>query len=75
MADRQRKGRQYKGRDHHLCKLTEDQVLEAFGLKGIETCTSIASRMGVTPSNIKAIWQGTNWSHLTGKVRQCKSLV
>lgn len=71
MADRQSKGRQYKGASHHRAKFTEQQVLEVFALKGHESSTSIAKRLGVSKSSIKAIWQGRNWSHLTGKVCQC----
>ena len=74
MGDRQEKGRQYKGTDHHFCKLTEEDVLTIFNSRGIKTCTVLADDFGVSKSAVKAIWQGVNWSHLTGKV-PCKSSV
>lgn len=70
MFDRQQKSRQYMGTRHHLCKLTEDQVLEIFSLRGIETSPNLADRFGVSKSAIKQIWLGRNWSHLTGRVPQ-----
>lgn len=69
MADRQRKGRQYKGERHHRAILTEQDAIEIFNLKGKETCTSIAARKNCSRSAVKAIWQGVNWSHVTGKVK------
>lgn len=72
MADRQRKGRQYKGRDHHLCKLTEEQVIQIFNARGTRTSVELAKDFGVSKSAIKLIWQGRNWSWLTGKVAVCK---
>lgn len=69
-ADKVEKGRQCKGTDHHLCKLSEEQVIEIFRLRGIETSTSLARRFNISKSTVKAIWSGRNWSHLTGKVYQ-----
>jgi hypothetical protein len=65
--DRHKKGRDYRGSHHHLAKLSEDNVLEILQLEGRFTSVVIAKRYGVSKSAIKAIFQGVNWSHLTGR--------
>jgi len=75
MADRQAKGRQYKGERHHRAILTEPQVLTILSLEGKSTSREIAARYSVSASTVKAVWQGVNWSYLTGRRKSpCCSL-
>lgn len=69
MADRQIKGRQYRGARHHLAKLSEDQVREILDLEGTKSSSEIGQLYGVSKSTIKAIFQGRNWASFTGRTK------
>ncbi len=67
--DRHTKGRDCRGSQHHLAKLTKTDVIEILKLEGKSTAGKIAQRFGVSTSTIKAIFIGTNWSWLTGRTK------
>lgn len=60
-----------RGEDHHLSKLTEEDVLGIVHLyaEGY-TVASLARATGVTPGAIWQILRGTTWSWLTGIGRE-----
>jgi hypothetical protein len=73
MADRDQKGRgnQPRGKHHGRTVLTEEQVLEIFNLfitappyRGRRA--ALARKYGVSAVAIGKVWNGDNWSHLTG---------
>ena len=64
-ADMVAKGRQARGVDQKLHKLTEDQVLEVRRLvAGGMTHVDVASIYGVHRSNVGYICQGKTWRHI-----------
>ena len=65
MADKVQKGRQAKGEDNGLSKLTEDQVREIKKrLLGTETISDIARDYPVDRKVVSRIKAGTNWKHI-----------
>ena len=64
MADKARKGRQYRpqGVKHHHAKLTEVQVREIRA--ATESHQVIARRYGVSAATVSLIQNRINWSHL-----------
>ena len=69
MRDMAERGRQHvpkpnsRGEKHHNAKLTEEKVREI--LLSNETRNAIATRMGVSPSTVKAIRNGRLWKHVS----------
>jgi len=56
-----------RGENHHLAKLTDDDVLKIVqALEEGYTMASIGRAFNVTTSNIQAIKRGLTWSWLTG---------
>lgn len=54
-----------RGSEHYDAKLTEELVLEVIAsLDSGETCGSIGRRMGVDPTAIVRIRNGTAWKHV-----------
>jgi len=64
MRDKVAKGRQTKGESTKRNKLTEAQAKEILGLKGTISSPKLASRYGVKPGAISAIWRGDAWAYL-----------
>ena len=67
-ADKELHGTRRLGSEHANAILDEVTVLDV--VKRIstgETQHAVARHLGVSPSAISAIWNGTNWSHLTGR--------
>lgn len=54
-----------RGSEHYEAKLTEERVIEAIdALAAGESCGSIGRRMGVDPTVIIRIKNGTAWKHV-----------
>ena len=67
------KGAFPRGESHPLVKLTAAQVLEVVERRGAgETCSSIASSLGIANMTVSSIMRGYSWRHLTGIERQPK---
>ncbi len=67
--DMARKGRARGplGESNGNSKLTKEDVLMIVqSVRGGSPVAEVASEFGVTPNNIKAICDGTTWSHITG---------
>lgn len=53
-----------RGQDRPSAKLTENQVLEIYKLKGILKAQDIADRYGVSKNTINCILRGSKWKYL-----------
>jgi len=65
-------GSNQKGIRSPRVKLTENQVLSIFKMKGSKTSIQVAKEFNITSSSIRHIWNGHTWSHLTNKFRSSK---
>lgn len=65
VLDRADHGRDRIGTQINTNKLSEEQVREIRGRKGLDTGVSLAKEFGVTPSTISSIYTGKNWRWLT----------
>jgi hypothetical protein len=65
MRDRQEAQRQARGSTNGRSKLTEDQVLEIWKLKGKVTQRTLAERFGVSIKAVGHIHSGYRWRHVT----------
>lgn len=66
IADKVRKGRQSRGHFSYRSKLTEaDARAVVAAIAAGETFTAIASRFGVTRTNVYNIATGRSWRHIT----------
>lgn len=60
-------GRSPRGERHHNCKLTKQQAIHIYSLRGKGlTQKKIAEKYGVSRGAISAILHGRTWSHTTG---------
>ena len=59
-----RTGLMQRGQDRPSAKLTEEQVLEIYKLKGILKSQDIANRYNVSKNTINCILRGSKWSYL-----------
>lgn len=64
MADKARKGRQYRGERHHLSKLTDEKVQLIKALFSRYTNAQIAEKFGVTRQAINSVRRGKSWTHV-----------
>lgn len=53
-----------RGADRPSSKLTEEQVLEIYKLKGVMSAAEIGSHYGVSKNTINCILRGSKWSYL-----------
>lgn len=60
------KGRDRRGEQHPMAKLTEGQVIEIYRVHMDEGLShrALASRFGVSPSCINDVLTGKNWAHV-----------
>ena len=63
MADRNSRGRQARGSNHGIAKLTEQQVLEIRAISGM-TQQAIADQYGVARKTINNIINRKRWTHI-----------
>ena len=59
-----RTGLMQRGQDRPSAKLTEEQVLEIYKLKGILKSQDIANKYNVSKNTINCILRGSKWSYL-----------
>jgi hypothetical protein len=57
------------GSVHGRTSLNEAQVVEIFAMKGLDTQRNIAKKFDVAPLVVHRIFNGQNWSHVTGMKR------
>ena len=62
-----------RGSKHHQAKLTEEQVLEIWRLRGQVTQRELAQQFGVAHIQIGRIHLGQTWAWLTGALVQKKA--
>jgi len=65
-ADRDCHGRTPKGERHPHAKLTNEDVLEIYALRGRQSARAVAKQFGVAAGTVSWIWTGRSWSWLTG---------
>ena len=53
-----------RGQERPSAKLTEEQVLEIYKLKGILKAQDIADKYGVSKNTINCILRGSKWNYL-----------
>lgn len=63
-ADRLAHGTHNRGTRQWMCRLTEDKVREIRALEGRMKSTQAGEAFGVTPRQIRAIWQRKAWAWL-----------
>ena len=63
-ADRLLHGTDDRGEKSVLAKLTNQDAIEIYKLKGIETQKSLADRFGVSRGTIYGIWKKKTWKHI-----------
>lgn len=64
-ADRERHGTVNRGRRNGSAKLSNDQVMSIFAMKGRRSSNKVAREFGISDSSVLAIWKGRKWSWLT----------
>jgi len=64
-ADKIMHGTNRRGEEHGNCKISEEQVLEIFALRGTETQSAIGKRFGLASQTINHIHRGRTWGWLT----------
>lgn len=57
----------WRGEQHNMCKLTEEQVIEIFTLAGSHK--QIAEKFGISRPTVTAIKNGRLWNHVTKNLR------
>lgn len=58
-----------KGETHYLSKLSNKDVLEIYNGKGQKTSTELSKIYNISPREVRHIWTGACWRHITGKVK------
>jgi hypothetical protein len=61
------------GAGNSSAKITEQQAVRIFLLKGKATSESTAKDFGISAAQVKRIWRQESWSHATKQVKQCQS--
>lgn len=64
VADKMKKGRHPRGTQLPQSKITEDNVREILLLKGKESSSSIAYRLGISKTEVCQVWKRRVWSHV-----------
>lgn len=64
--DRWAHGTQPHGEGAPNARLTEDQVVAIWGLRGVQTTEATAKQFGIAKGTVSWIWTGRSWSWLTG---------
>lgn len=70
MAEKFAHGTVLQGENNPPAKLTNNQVLEIFSLRGTESHSKLARRFGVSKTTIGNIMIGDRWGSVTGVKRQ-----
>jgi hypothetical protein len=63
--DRVRDGTDTRGSKHGCARLSQDQAMEVYKLRGVESGASLAKRFGIAESTVSAIQLGKLWKHIT----------
>lgn len=65
--DRMERGQQFipRGESHGNARLTNEQVLEIYGLKGKMTSEQVGKLYNYDPGSVRKIWGGKLWGHIT----------
>ena len=64
-ADKGRHGRKARGERQGSVKLTDEDVVQIWALRGRATTKGTARSFGVSPKTIRSIWQREWWRHIT----------
>lgn len=59
----------HRGDGHHLAKITSQDAVRIFRLKGKSTARPIAGLYGITPEAVYSIWNGKSWKRATSALR------
>lgn len=61
MVDR---GRNAKGEDQHLSKLTDQKARDIYNLKGKVSGRQLAKQYGIHPTTLTSVWRKETWKHI-----------
>jgi hypothetical protein len=62
MLDMIEHGRSLRGQKQWNAKLTEEAAREILALKGVETTTTLAKRVGGSSGTIRSVFRGYSWA-------------
>lgn len=64
--DKRKHGTHIEGEKCQLSKLTENEVLAIYALKGTASSYAVAAGYNCGAANVRAIWHGRSWRSITG---------
>jgi hypothetical protein len=61
-----------QGEDHGCARLDNDQAMDVYASKGLQSSAFLARKYRVSVKTIQNIWNGSRWSSVTGHVKKGK---